>query len=90
MINELCFFSQVFIGVPIVMLMAACYLCVSPFVADALGSLIALAIIAAGLPFYVVFVLCYEKLPLWYRNGVGKLSVKFTLCNNFYVTKRAQ
>ena len=70
-------FFQVFIGIPIIMVIAACYLCVSPFVADAVGSLIALAIILAGLPFYAVFVVYYEKLPLWYKNAVGKLKILF-------------
>ena len=72
-------FFKVFIGIPIIMVIAAAYLCISPFVADTIGSLIALAIIVAGLPFYLVFVVFYDRLPLCYRNGVGKLSRKFIM-----------
>ena len=60
----------------------------SPFVADALGSLIALAIIVAGFPFYAVSVVYYEKLPCWYKNAVGKLVINLTSCNKLKLLKR--
>ncbi|KAK2553179.1 b0 [Acropora cervicornis] len=47
---------KVYIIVPIVMVLASIYLVVAPITTDPKGSLIALAIVLAGLPFYWLFV----------------------------------
>lgn len=47
---------KIFILVPILMLLASVYLVVAPITTDPWGSLIALAVVVAGLPFYVLFI----------------------------------
>ena len=50
------FCQQVWLVVPIGMLLASLYLIIAPITIDPFGSLIALAIILAGLPLYYVFI----------------------------------
>lgn len=47
---------KIFTLVPILMLLASVYLVVAPITTDPWGSLIALAVVVAGLPFYVLFI----------------------------------
>ena len=54
--NDFCFLSQIFILVPIGMLLASIYLVVAPITTDPTGSLIALGVVLAGLPFYWLFI----------------------------------
>lgn len=68
---------QINIVVPIAMLLAAVYLVVAPITTDPQGSLIALGIILAGLPFYWLFVVS-DRAPKCLLNAAGKsLKVKY-------------
>ena len=59
------------------MLLAAVYLVVAPITTDPQGSLIALGIILAGLPFYWLFVVS-NRAPKCLLNAAGKsLKVKY-------------
>ena len=53
------------------MLLAAVYLVIAPITTDPQGSLIALGIILAGLPFYWLFVVS-GRAPKCLLNAVGK------------------
>ena len=64
------FITQVWVVVPIGMVLASLYLIIAPITVDPMGSLIALAIILAGLPFYFVFI-GYELAPKWFLSIIG-------------------
>lgn len=61
---------QVYIIVPIAMVLASIYLVVAPITTDPKGSLIALAIVLAGLPFYWLFVVS-DHAPKFILNATG-------------------
>ncbi|XP_031563576.1 b(0,+)-type amino acid transporter 1-like [Actinia tenebrosa] len=64
---------RVWIIVPVGMSLASIYLIIAPIFGDPMGSLIALAVILAGLPFYFFFV--YSDLsPKWLNNGVDSFT----------------
>lgn len=56
------------------MLLASIYLVVAPITTDPWGSLIALAIIVAGLPFYWLFIYS-DKAPKFILNAAGKMQI---------------
>lgn len=56
------------------MLLASIYLVVAPITTDPWGSLIALAIIVAGLPFYWLFIYS-DKAPKFILNAAGKTQI---------------
>ena len=56
------------------MLLASIYLVVAPITTDPWGSLIALAIIVAGLPFYWLFIYS-DKAPKFILNAAGKTRI---------------
>ncbi|KXJ17864.1 b(0,+)-type amino acid transporter 1 [Exaiptasia diaphana] len=60
------------IYIPIFMLLASIYLVIAPIVDKPLGSLIALAIILAGLPFYFFFKSKY--VPQWFKDAVDSFT----------------
>ncbi|KAK3748507.1 hypothetical protein QZH41_008575 [Actinostola sp. cb2023] len=60
------------IVVPIFMLCASLYLVIAPIITKPLGSLIALAIILAGLPFYFFFKSTF--VPKWFRDSVDSFT----------------
>ena len=72
--NIICFILQVNIIIPIGMLLASIYLVVAPITTDPWGSLIALAIIVAGLPFYWLFIYS-DKAPKFILNAAGKTQI---------------
>jgi len=57
--------------VPIAMLLASIYLVVAPITTDPKGSLIALAIVLAGLPLYWLFV-ASDHAPKCILNAAGE------------------
>ncbi|EDO41545.1 predicted protein [Nematostella vectensis] len=64
---------RVWVVVPIIMSISSIYLIVAPITGDPFGSLIALAVIAAGLPFYFLFV--YSNLtPKWFLRMVDSFT----------------
>lgn len=65
---------KVYIIVPIVMVLASIYLVVAPITTDPKGSLIALAIVLAGLPFYWLFV-ASDRAPKFILNATDKVTV---------------
>lgn len=56
------------------MLLASIYLVVAPITTDPWGSLIALAIIVAGLPFYWLFIYS-NKAPKFILNAAGETQI---------------
>ena len=56
------------------MLLASIYLVVAPITTDPWGSLIALAIIVAGLPFYWLFIYS-DKAPKFILSAAGKMQI---------------
>ena len=68
------FCQQVWLVVPIGMLLASLYLIIAPITIDPFGSLIALAIILAGLPLYYVFIVSDLVLE---ECSVGDISCSF-------------
>lgn len=56
------------------MLLASIYLVVAPITTDPWGSLIALAIIVAGLPFYWLFIYS-DKAPKFILNAAGETQI---------------
>ncbi|XP_068697024.1 b(0,+)-type amino acid transporter 1-like [Montipora foliosa] len=65
---------KIFIVVPIVMVLASIYLVVAPITTDPKGSMIALAIVLAGLPFYWLFVVSNHA-PKFILNATDKFTV---------------
>ncbi|KAK3701454.1 hypothetical protein QZH41_004059 [Actinostola sp. cb2023] len=62
---------RVWLIVPIIMCFSSIFLMVAPITTNPWGSLIALAVILAGLPFYFLFI--YSNLtPKWVISGMGK------------------
>lgn len=71
------------------MLLASIYLVVAPITTDPWGSLIALAIIVAGLPFYWLFIYS-DKAPKFILNAAGKTQMlrgSLTLTLNILLRK---
>ena len=64
-------FSQIILLVPISMLLASIYLVVAPITTDPWGSLIALVVIVAGLPFYWLFI-GSDVAPKFILDAAGK------------------
>lgn len=71
------------------MLLASIYLVVAPITTDPWGSLIALAIIVAGLPFYWLFIYS-DKAPKFILDAAGKTQMlrgSLTLTLNILLRK---
>jgi len=58
--------------IPIFMILASIYLVVAPIITKPTGSLIALVIILAGLPFYFFFKSKY--VPEWFREAIDSFT----------------
>ena len=68
---DLDLFLQVWIGIPIFMVVVSAYLVFAPFYDAPLQSFYCLLFVAAGIPFYLVFVR-YKVVPPSFLAFVGK------------------
>lgn len=62
---------QVFIGIPVVVLLAAIYLVIAPFYDYPMESFYCLLFIIMGIPIYFMFVK-WNILPKWFLEFLGK------------------
>lgn len=69
--SDLDLFLQVWIGIPIFMVVVSAYLVFAPFYDAPLQSFYCLLFVSAGIPFYLVFVR-YKVVPLSFFRFVGE------------------
>lgn len=85
--SDLDLFLQVWIGIPIFMVVVSAYLVFAPFYDAPLQSFYCLLFVSAGIPFYLVFVR-YKVVPLSFFRFVGEPLLIFFCILNFLIVRQ--